>query len=87
MMKRGFDYQVYYLLSAKELEEQYLAGTVTTLSRGAAFASGKAISLKTNDGLITRRMSFWSRRLTGQSVSYLVITLFVIVYIVLLMQT
>jgi hypothetical protein len=87
LMKRGFDYQIYYILSASELEERYLAGTVKTISRGAAFACGKEVSIQTGNGLTNRRMGFWSRLLTAQSASYFVIILFMIVYIVMLLQT
>ena len=36
MTKRGFDTQKYYTRAAREIEETYLAGTITTVSRGAA---------------------------------------------------
>lgn len=38
LLKRGFDYRRYWILSARELEERYLANPVKTLSRGGVFA-------------------------------------------------
>lgn len=87
MTKRSYDYQVYYLLSARELEEQYLASTVKTLSRGATFASGQTVSIDLANQAVNRRMSFWSRILSGQSASYITILLFVILYGFLILQS
>lgn len=86
MMKRGFDYQVYFILSARELEEKYLADPVSVLSRGAVFANGKAISLEVAGGSTTHRMSLWSRLMTAQRASYAVIIVFVVVYVAMLLQ-
>jgi len=87
LMKRGFDYSVYYVLSARELKEQYLADPVKTVSRGGDFASGKVVTLEIGGASITRRMSIWSRLLRAERASYIVIIVFAVLYTATLFQT
>jgi len=42
---RGFKTQLYWVLSARELEEQYLSDPVNTISRGGKFKDGEQVSL------------------------------------------
>ena len=86
IMKRSFDYQTYYVLSARELEEHYLADPVKTVSRGGSFADGKPVSVEINGNLRTLRMSRWSRIVRAQWASYIVVGVFVVVYIMTLLQ-
>lgn len=85
-MKRGVDYQIYFMLSARELEEKYLVDPIQTLSRGAAFADGKTVTVEVNGSRIPLRMGFWSRMARAYKASYIVIAVFGIVYLVLLFQ-
>jgi hypothetical protein len=87
--KRGFDYQTYYVLSARELEEQYFNGLVKTASRGASFSQGCSVEFELDEPSLTHRMSWFSRLASAQSLSKLVIILFAVVYIfaIVLMQT
>ena len=87
MMKRGFDYQLYYLLAARELEEMYLLEPIQTISRGGIYASGEEIYLTLDGKKSSFRMSFWSRFLRAHIASYLVVILFILVYISLLVFT
>lgn len=43
--KRSKEYNGYWIKSAREIEEIYLANSVKTLSRGASFSSGMAVSI------------------------------------------
>lgn len=86
MMRRAFDYQDYFILSARELEEKYLVDPVRTLSRGAAFSDGKPVSLEVAGASVTRRMSLCSRLMRAKKASYVVVITFVVVYLVMLLQ-
>ena len=46
LSKRHQEFAAYYVLSAREIEEQYFTKSVMTLSRGANFADGKSTTLK-----------------------------------------
>jgi hypothetical protein len=43
LVKRGFDNYVYWVWSARELEERHLSDPVKTISRGGTFADGKEV--------------------------------------------
>ena len=45
IIKRGLEYNKYWILSAREIEERYLKGTVKTFSDGGHYADGKPINL------------------------------------------
>ena len=81
---RGVAYVRYYLLSARELEEQFLSGSVRTLSRGGQLAEGEAIELLLDGQQRPRRMDFLGRVLRVRTVAYLVITVFAIMYVSIL---
>jgi hypothetical protein len=78
--KRGFDYQNYYVGSARELEELYLAKTVMVVSRGGSFGNGDPVNLEIGGRPKTYRMSWASGVLSAGRVANFVIVLFSIVY-------
>jgi hypothetical protein len=79
--KRGFDYQAYYVLSARELEEHLPSGMVRTVSRGGTFAGGQPVSVDIGGTPRIIRMSWWSRRATAGRIALVVILLFGIMYV------
>jgi len=81
--KRGFDNYIYWVLSARELEEQYLSDAVKTVSRGGDLADGKKVHFKINNQTKEYQMSFLGSFKVRQS-SYLVIALFAAMYILIL---
>jgi len=84
--KRGFDYQKYYVLSARELEEKFLSKVITTASRGGAFADGKPVSIEIGGAPKKIRMGWWSRKTSAGNISIIVILLFAVVYVFALLQ-
>jgi hypothetical protein len=57
LVARGFDYFAYWILSARELEERYMAAEVVTVSRGGPFSSGKPVSFVIDGKPYIYRMS------------------------------
>jgi hypothetical protein len=84
--KRGFDYQNYYVKSARELEERFLAQVLKTVSRGSVFASGRPVAIELDGKPTTHQMSWWSRRAGAGRISLVVISLFALVYVLALMH-
>ena len=84
IMKRGFDYAKYLVLSARELEECYLADPVKTLSRGGDFADGKWVELEIGGKVKRLRMSRRSRIRKAETLSYVIIAVFMITYAVII---
>jgi hypothetical protein len=82
--RRGFDYFRYWILSARELEERHLAPAVRVLSRGAAFASGQAVSFEVSGQQLTHQMWRPTQRLRVMGSSYLIIAIFVALYVLFL---
>lgn len=83
LTKRGFDNYVYWIFSARELEESYLRYEVKTLSRGGNFADGKTVNLKIDGKFVPIRMSYWSRKLRAKHASYSVLLVFSIFYLII----
>jgi hypothetical protein len=81
IMRRGFDYQNYYVMSARELEERFLAPVVKTVSRGGAFAEGQPVIIEIGGKPKTLLMSWWSRRSRAKYISEIVIFIFAAIYI------
>ena len=81
--KRGFDNYIYWILSARELEEQHLTDVVKTVSRGGDFADGKEIQLTINGKTKKHQMSWFGRLLRVEWASYLVIAVFAVIYIII----
>jgi hypothetical protein len=86
LAKRGFDYRIYWVLSAREFEEKYLADSVKIASRGASFADGKPVQFEIAGKPLTFRLSMWSRLFRAAQVSYVIIIVFVIMYVASLLQ-
>ena len=84
LTKRGFDNYVYWILSARELEEKYLPAGLTTISRGGLFADGKSVDLTIGGRDLKVRMSRVSRIFKAAWSSYLVIASFLVLYLLLL---
>jgi len=85
LTKRAFDYYKYWILSARELEEKHLSSVVKTVSRGGAFAEGEPVNFFIGGKMITYRMSWVGRSVRIAWCSYLVVTGFVALYILLLL--
>ena len=81
---RGVGYVRYYLLSARELEEQFLSDSVRTLSRGGHLAEGEKIELLLDGEHKPRRMNFFGQILRVRTVAYLVIMVFAVMYLAIL---
>ncbi len=82
--KRGFDNYTYWILSARELEEQHLTDVVKIVSRGGNVAEGKKIKLTINGKNKDYQMSWFGRLVRVEWASYLVIAVFAVMYIIIL---
>jgi hypothetical protein len=80
LIKRSFDNYLYWISSARELEEQYLHPTVKTVSRGAEFADGQPTVLILVNRTQTVRMSWLGRMVKAKAISYSVIVAFFVLY-------
>jgi hypothetical protein len=67
LMRRAFEYQTYYITSARELEDKYLANEVRTVSRGNDFAKGREVDLEKDGKPLA--MPCWGR-IKSELVSY-----------------
>lgn len=85
LTERGFDYHLYYLLSARELEEQFISNPVKTVSRGGIPGSGKQIAFQIS-GLSPMKVSRWSGLMSARWIARIVILLFVLLYVATLAQ-
>jgi hypothetical protein len=82
--RRGLEYYRYWIFSAREIEERFLKGSVQTVSRGGDFADGKEVEIKIGDKNKPFKMSRYGRLLKVERTSYLIITLFAVLYLALL---
>ena len=82
LTNRGYDYQNYYVLSARE-QESYLEKTVKTVSRGDLFAKNKCVEIRIGEKTEKVRMGRFSR-MKAKYLSVTIPVLFAIVYIVFL---
>lgn len=85
--KRGFDYQDYYVKSARELEERFLGQVVKTASRGSIFAGGRPVTFELDGKPTTLQMSWSSRIASAGLISLIVLFLFTFVYVLALLQS
>ncbi len=85
-IKRAFEYQQFWILSARELEEQYLSDPVQTLFRGGSFGKGHSIPINIDGSLQNLRISKLSRTFKQKWSNYTIISVFVLVYIIFLLQ-
>jgi hypothetical protein len=88
LVKRAHEYAAYYRMSAREIEEEYLEDSVSTVSRGAIFASGGSVTFKIGGRRMTHRLSLPVRTLAkGEELSYVAILPFAIIYVLTFIQT
>ncbi len=85
-MSRGQDLQIYFVMSARELEEKYLCEPIKTVSRGGLFAAGEPVPMDIKGEPPTRRMRLASRVLLSEDVIKITILVFFIVYIIILFK-
>lgn len=84
LTKRGFDYYRYWILSAREVEEEHLADSVKIVSRGGLYGKGNEVTLRIDGKEQKLRMSWFGRLFPVEWISYFVIVAFVAVYAVAL---
>jgi hypothetical protein len=85
LTKRSFEYYNYWIFSSREIEENYLSDAVQTVSRGAVFADGKPGSFQTRPK-IQHQASSQLPNIRIQTVSYIIIAVFMVLYVVTLFQ-
>jgi hypothetical protein len=81
---RGVGYTLYWALSARELEEQFLNNPVRILSRGGLFADGQAVKLVIDGEHKRLRMNFIGRIFRIRWVAYSVLAVFALMYLAIL---
>lgn len=79
LIKRESEYADYYINSARELEEQYLA-PIKTVSRGGSFGNGRKVILKIHGKEKPFQMSCWARLCKAKTISNFVILIFILLY-------
>jgi hypothetical protein len=82
---RTFAMRTYYVLSARELEENYLAREVKTIARGGSFAEGEAVELVLKGTPRIRRIGCLGRA-RAHWLCYALIGVFGVLYIVSLFE-
>jgi len=85
LAKRGFSNHRYWILSARELEENFLRNSVKTISRGGDFRDGKKIEIKIGNKPKQLQMSCYARLLRDEWISYFFIGVFLAIYVVILL--
>ena len=83
---RGFDYYKYWILSAREIEEQFLQNSIKTLSRGGELADCEEINFRINGKIKCHRISKLGKVFKVKTISSFVIIVFIILYVILLFQ-
>jgi len=82
---RGVAYHMYFMHSAREIEEEYLANEVKSLARGKLYGDGKWIKLRLGgEPKCCHQMSRWARLAKTRTLSYIVILMFALIYLVFL---
>ncbi|CAD6491838.1 MAG: hypothetical protein ANIMEMIM_00228 [Candidatus Argoarchaeum ethanivorans] len=79
LIKRSFEFYIYWIFSAREIEEQHLSEPVQTISRGGKFADGKKVEIIIGGEKKQLQMSRLGR-LPVRWVSYLIVVLFSVMY-------
>jgi hypothetical protein len=86
MMERAFAYQNYYLFSARKFEESEAVAPVKIISKGKDFSTIDEL-LGINKGCLLSPIRRWLHRtINAQKASYLVISMFGIIYIFFLIK-
>jgi hypothetical protein len=81
LVNRAHAKAIYYTLSARELEEQFLSHRVRIISRGGDFSDGSEVSLKIGEKQTVRQMPRWVRHIRGEWITYGVIVVFMAIYV------
>ena len=76
---RGFEYQNYYITSAREIEEKYLSLTIKTVSGGQRFEKGDYVLFDLEDPP-KLRMGQWARLTSMQPPLQIILGFFVGLY-------
>ena len=84
--KRGADYLYYWVWSARELEQKLSNAAVKTFSRGAEFAAGRPVTFELDGKIQSLQMSYWSRTGNFQRVLLLSPKIFLLIYVVFLVE-
>ena len=84
ILKRSFDYYKYWILSARELEQHFLADGVQTVSRGASFADGEKVSFSIERHSLPHQMTCLAGSVSIQTICYLMVAGFVVFYVFIL---
>lgn len=87
LTKRRSDYHKYYLLSAREIEENFIAFPVQTLSRGGDFAEGGDVGMKINDKYKKHQKTLFGGLLNINYWSYCIIAIFLMIYFVYILRS
>lgn len=82
LMARGFGFERYYILSARELEEQHLKDQIKTVSRGGDFADKGSATLKISGKDFPCCMGAGGG-LRARTSSYVTIVIFALLYLAL----
>ena len=85
LTERRSDYRNYYLLSAREIEENYMDFPVQTFSRGGDFADGSTVGMKINGRYRNHQKSFFGSLLDIRYWSFFIITIFLMIHVVFLL--
>lgn len=86
LTKRRNDYRYYYLFSAREIEENYLAFPVQTLSRGGDFANGSTVGMRKNGKYKEHQKSLSGSLLDIEYWSYSIIIIFLAIHVIFLLR-
>jgi len=84
LFSRAYDYSVYLVKSARELEELYLSDPIRTLSRGAQFADGKTVQIEIGGKTEECQLSAFSSLARAKYTCWGVITVFGAFYFLML---
>jgi hypothetical protein len=82
---RGMNYELYWVYSAREIEENHLAPLVTTLSRGGDYSEGREVVIKIKQcGQITEKKLKLTPNIKIRTLTYLLIGGFSLVYYIMI---
>ena len=81
LMKRGFTYEVYYVVAARVLEQKLSSGSIQTLSLGKSLSEGKPVIIDGN-----RFQMSPLGRIKNRTIVDIVIGIFIAVYFYLLFK-
>lgn len=88
LIKRGFNYREYFVLSAREFEvynpDQYNPDRFQILSRGERFSKGESIPFHFSGAIQDESLKMRFHQIKPESIAYLVIFAFIILYLYLI---